>query len=478
MGDGSVDQIMKVGDILRLSQAGSPSTLPLQAGERYVSNIQLDGICQVHKEVEYNPYLNPRPAQTDAQGKKLDYSGFYAGCEEEERNARIHHVTGDDYYEPGHFGAVYEKWAQLHERENHTFPVMGTNGLEAIPAFHEGSSEVSQGRAITHEEFAQGAAVCMLSEDTARNNHLSVGDKVNLPLMCARIGGSYIYYYDSPLLNADGEFYETFWEQEYEIVGLFTGANPVYSNDYYEDIWEDMFIIPIKSVGASFEDNISEWNTPSRQQATFQIPNGSIEEFDAALHENVPEAANLSITYDDRGYTEVMKSLKNSRDMAFLLLMGGVLAALAIIALLLYFFVVKEKKRTAIERSLGMSKAQCRLSLLGGLLVLTAVSVAAGAVCGAFALSKAQEQPAPSAVAQEPTPEELDEQYKFSTQFSLWATGRELAEDAVIEASAPPAVYAAVPIALCLIVELLAWLVLERSFKTDPIYLLSTREAK
>ena len=61
-----------------------------------------------------------------------------------------------------------------------------------------------------------------------------------------------------------------------------------------------------------------------------------------------------------------MKPLRVSRDMSQLLLVGGVLAALAILALLLYFFVVKEKKRTAIERSLGMSKRQCRVSLLAG----------------------------------------------------------------------------------------------------------------
>lgn len=473
-GDGSEDKQMNVGDTFILSQRGDRNKVALKAGERYVSNINMFGMCQTHSQQEYWTYIRPHSEQHGADGKAIDKGVFG-----ESPHGRIDHVTGGDFYEPGNMGGIYEKWVEVHKMENHMFPVLGATSLAALPSFHDESAKISQGREITPEEFAEGALVCMLPENTARTNHLSVGDKVKLPLTCVSYGFTGAFYYDYPLLNADGEFYDVFWEQEYEIVGVYSGATTQVSvNNYDMDLDTDMFIIPVNSVGASWEDNIAEWNVPSRYQATFQIPNGTITEFDETLKTNVPEAAALSITYDDRGYTEVMKSLRNSRDMAYLLLLGGILAALAIVALLLYFFVVKEKKRTAIERSLGMSKAQCRVSLLGGLLVLTVLSVAVGAMCGTFALSKVQEQPALSAITQEPTPEELDEQYKFSTQFSLWATGRELAEDAVIEASAPIAVYAVVPIVLCLIVELLAWLLLERSFKTDPIYLLSTRESK
>ena len=94
------------------------------------------------------------------------------------------------------------------------------------------------------------------------------------------------------------------------------------------------------------------------------------------------------------------------------------------------------------------------------------------------ALSLVREEPKSASVAAEPGPEELDAQYKFSTKFSLWAKGRELAEDAEIEAEAPVTVYLIAPLGLCLLIGLLAWLLLQRSFGTDPIYLLSTRETK
>ena len=470
-GDGSKDKKMEVGDIFILSQARSRTKVPLEVGEKYVCNAHLMGICQTHGQQEYGMYIQPHTNQCDTKGEKID-TALYG----DDIYQRIHHVTGDDFYEPGHMGDIYEKWVKIHEMENSLFPVLGTSSLTELPSYHDKTMQVTKGREITPEEFAEGALVCMLPEKTATVNRLSVGDKIKLPLTCAIYGGDNTLYDDFPLLNAEGEFYDVFWEQEYEIVGLYTGEGTIRDTTEYNDISLDMFIIPINSVGASWDNIIAGWYPPSKLQTTFQIPNGTIQEFDEALRENVPEVANLQVTYDDRGYTEVMKSLNDSRDMAYLLLLGGILAALAIIALLLYFFVVKEKKRTAIERSLGMSKKQCRVSLLGGLAVLTAASVIVGTVLGTAALSLVREEPKSASVAAEPGPEELDAQYKFSTKFSLWAKGRELAEDAEIEAEAPVTVYLIAPLGLCLLIGLLAWLLLHCSFWTDPIYLLSTGE--
>ena len=67
----------------------------------------------------------------------------------------------------------------------------------------------------------------------------------------------------------------------------------------------------------------------------------------------------LQLTFDDNGYSKVVGGLENLRTAAIILFAAGLLSALAILVLLLYFFIVKQKKRTAIERSLGMSKNQC-----------------------------------------------------------------------------------------------------------------------
>ena len=48
--------------------------------------------------------------------------------------------------------------------------------------------------------------------------------------------------------------------------------------------------------------------------------------------------------------------------------------------------------RTAIERSLGMSKRQCLWSLLSGILLLSLLGILAGSVAGYFGMSQAAEQ--------------------------------------------------------------------------------------
>lgn len=493
LGMNNNDHDMKVGDVFPLCQECSADHVcPLKVGERYVSTISnYSGDCPEHGE-EYWAYVAPHSSQYDAQGNYIGYEGFFtegrvtADGEPLTQRDAITRVTGDHFYEEGQPGNMYMKWVEIYEKEDCTFTTLPINSLELLSDWHEGIAKTSTGREITPEEFETGAAVCMVPQEFATINQLRVGDKINLPFLCSYYGDtSWSAYqgslpYEFSLFDANGDWYEPFWEQEYEIVGIYS--------DYLQSVWIDTFIIPAKSVGASDENNIANFDPMTKKVASFQIPNGTITKFDAALKAAVPGSEYLDITYDDRGYSEIMKSLNTSRNMAFLLLLAGVLAALAIVALLLYFFVAKEKKRTAIERSLGMTKRQCRVSLLAGLMVLTVAATGLGSLGGVVALDRVQASAEPAASSSPSSsqsiigapstaidPDELDRQYTYDTRYSLWAKNRILAENAEIEAEAPGAVYFAVPLSICLLVLVLALALLARSFHIDPIYLLSSK---
>ena len=149
--------------------------------------------------------------------------------------------------------------------------------------------------------------------------------------------------------------------------------------------------------------------------------------------------------------------------------MAGILAALAIVALLLYFFVVKERRRTAIERSLRMSKRQCRVSILARVMVLTVIAASLGSLCGGMTLEKTQE----TNVELEST--DID-QYTYDTRYSLWAKNRELAEKVEIEVETPKTLGFAIPVALLVLIWVLATALLEKNLRIDPIYLLGSKE--
>ena len=111
-----------------------------------------------------------------------------------------------------------------------------------------------------------------------------------------------------------------------------------------------------------------------------------------------------------------------------------------------FFFIVKQKKRTAVERSLGMSKKQCRKSLIAGVLILTLAAAIVGSACGAVILNTMDSN------------DDITETTEFSTDYSLWAANKPAAEveldtaDVIVTAS----LYIAIPILLVLFVYLLA----------------------
>lgn len=465
---------LQAGEHITVCQCWDFTHYPMEAGEKYVAHLYYDLPCDEHGIFEYKVYTRPHSNQVDRVGSYIDKGNFPSDIDWDYYSPtypEIAHVTGEDFYEKGNSGYRFVQWAKQVENISGYFTALPTNSLELLPSWHNGNIALQMGREITQEEFDSGAMVCMVPKEFADKNLLRVGDKVKLPFMCSVYADLNIFAgglsWGISLLDADCEFYEPFFEGEYEIVGL-VDVVPRYD----VEAGRDVFIIPAKSVTASDEGHMVYGGHMSSNTTSFQIPNGSIEKFNTVLHATLGTSIDdLTITYDDRGYSEIRKSLDNSRKMAFLLLLGGVMAALSIVALLLYFFVAKEKKRTAIERSLGMTKRQCRVSLLAGLMILTVVATGVGSIGGMLSLDKVRE---PQAVAE--TAEERDSQYIYDTSYSPWAASRDLAEKAEITVETPMYVSYVTPVCLNLLVLALALIVMANSFRIDPIYLLSTRE--
>ena len=168
----------------------------------------------------------------------------------------------------------------------------------------------------------------------------------------------------------------------------------------------------------------------------------------------------MEITFDDNGYSQIIGGLLNMRYVAIILFAAGLLSALAILVLLLYFFIVKQKKRTAIERSLGMSKNQCRVSLVSGVVVLSAVAVILGTVCSSVLFDKVQT---------------LDltgqNEHTFSTEYSLWARDENAVETE--DAENTGALEVVIPAAMTVLTTGLSVILVNRSLKYELIEMLN-----
>lgn len=445
---------------------------PLHAGKTYIASLSIlqntHANTQTDTQIECVPGVSSPvfSSQYDKTGKKLDSKlnlSELPACEE---------VT-DDFYQSGR-GRYWLNLIETNQQIDETIPVLPTESIDLLPTFHKDEATIVKGREITEKEFQNGEAVCLITSDFAQSNELTVGDTISLPLYFANYGlePSWSFGYrwggiNFSLLNAQGELYPVFWKAKYKIVGTYrySGGKSGGPSGRTE-MARNMVIIPSKSVRASDENNIVDFGPMLETTTSFQIPNGSIAKFQAAFNKAVPESSLLEITYDDNGYEQISGDLKSTRNIAVLLGAIGFFSTLAIFMLLLYFFVVKQKKRTAIERSLGMSRRQCRLSIISGIMVLTVLATTAGSF-GSSVL-----------MGQMTTIEEAN-QTSYSSMYSIWALEEadlELIDK--VDADIPVASWYlnfAVSVLLLSFMLISSVILVNRNLDIEPIMLLSTK---
>lgn len=348
---------------------------------------------------------------------------------------------------------------------DNTIPVLPAQSLQLLAAYHENQFTVIDGREISPEEFAGGSAVCMVTHEFARVNGLQVGDTLKLPLYFAdyRDPASEIFGYGGgaitgTLLDEEDKPFEPFFEGRYEIVGIYRYTEEgKQAMPGTSEMARDMVIVPAASVTASDEKNIFASGPMLGTTTSFQLENGTIAQFEEALRQ-IPESRFLQVDYDDNGYEQVAGSLNRVQEAAVLLCGAGGFCAAAVVALLLYFFIVKQKRRTAIERSLGMSKRQCRVSLLSGLFALTVCACALGGLGSRVFFDRVQIGG-------------VEASMDFSTKYSTWAS-EDSAEKIEPDTEDSKAVSVVVPLGLTAFTLLAGLALVERNLRVEPVGLL------
>ena len=345
---------------------------PLEAGKTYVAytNVIVNHHENAKSSIEYALIAAERSTQCDAGGNLLV----------SDRQTRTFDEVTAGFYETER-GQYWLELSKALSMWDTTAPVLPVTDTALLPSFHDRTVYVREGRTFSAEDLENGAAVCLVSEEFARKNGLSIGDKVELPLYGVnekdsphRTFGDGNGLRTFSLLNAQNRAYTPFWTAKYEIIG----------------------------------------------------------------------------------------GLFNMRYVAIILFAAGLLSALAILVLLLYFFIVKQKKRTAIERSLGMSKNQCRVSLVSGVVVLSAVAVILGTVCSSVLFDKAQTLDLTGQT-----------EHTFSTEYSLWARDENAVETE--DAENTGVLEVVIPAAMTVLTAGLSVILVNRNLKQEPIELLSAR---
>lgn len=264
-------------------------------------------------------------------------------------------------------------------------PVTPVSDLQLLQPFHDGDAVLVEGREMEQAEYESGAKVCLISQKFAKLNGLQAGDRLPLEF--------YFADYKYPLceiawtsgglnaeaLDADGNVLDAFQKSEYKIVGIYSYSVTLTNNPHA--LAANQIFVPENSISENFEDHVLEHGPMQAYNTSFRIKNGSAERFMEEFSK-LPESSLMEIEFDDGGYGTFASGIKNIRIVAGVLFFAGFALLSATIAFLMYFLILKQRRRTAIERALGMTKRQCIVSLLGGIVVLTAVCGTLGAGIG------------------------------------------------------------------------------------------------
>ncbi len=331
----------------------------------------------------YLTFLSMNPVNAD---KHEDFEGTeYMPLRLYENQARLWYEVTEDFYGTEE-GIRWEKIADMLKLcYESMLPVTPVSDLQLLRPFHDGDAVIEEGREIDPSEYESGAKVCLVPQKFAKQNDLRTGDHFPLqfyfadyqyPLCQVGLGNGGL---DMEALDADGNILEPFQESEYEIIGIY--SYPVVLTSDPHAFVNNQIFVPENSITEDFQDHVVGRGPMQAYNTSFRIKNGSaarfLEEFS-----KLPESSLLEIEFDDGGYETFASKMKNTRIVAAVLFFAGFALLLATIAFLMYFMIWKQRRRTAVERALGMTNRQCAVSLLSGIVLLTAVCGTAGAAIG------------------------------------------------------------------------------------------------
>lgn len=351
----------------------NPNPVILEQGKTYIVSL-IKGYTSHSTESDEYVFNTLDSDQYTKDGKEVEKS--FEPMEIEE-------VT-EGFYETER-GKQWLRVLDEHYMNANMIPVQPVDRTDILMDFYTGKAYIEQGRDISEKEYEQGRDVCLIRSEFAKKNELNVGDKITLPLTYATYQSPGLAfssdghgYLSHSLINAKGELYQPFDSDEYEIVGIYQEKIKEYRAD---TIGFNEVIVPWDSVTGNWEDHIVGRTQMRHFNTTFQIENGKIDEFRKAWKKQ--EIDNLEIKFYDKGYSKMKEGIENRRITAYMFLSGGVSMGLLILVFFCHLFISKQELRTAIERMLGMTKRQCTVSLLSGLLFLAALGAVAGSGAGA-----------------------------------------------------------------------------------------------
>ncbi|MBO4675931.1 MAG: hypothetical protein J5633_00135 [Oscillospiraceae bacterium] len=288
----------------------------------------------------------------------------------------------DNYLEGEDFAPLREL-IKITSDDWHTLDVVYANDMSVIRRAADLRLVPVQGRFLEPEDA--GKAVCVVNEDFAYANGLSLGDTLRLKL------GDYPVEQHVSLgavASTRGRYAKNWTEQEFTVIGTWRDVNQgKYLTEDYIWAYSDSTVF----VPGSFLPEGAKRGEHTPGDVTLLIDADAMNAF---VENELPrlEAEGWITYWNDRGWPQMEEELRLVVQAAWYKLLAFGAATLLVIALTVYLFISRRSRDYAILRALGMEKGGSGKSLTIPLLCLTLAAVIPGAAAALLWYSRGGEQ--------------------------------------------------------------------------------------
>ena len=288
--------------------------------------------------------------------------------------------TGEAFLQEAE-GQIWKETLEYMEISNHGFPVLAVDKLGYQVAFARGDSRITEGRDFTQEELTRESRVCIISENLAVGNGLSVGDTIpmqtygydpNIEIVQREIAlGT---RFPSAAIYSDVTGFTSQME-EYTIVGIYRQNNAWENQDDVYGLTPNVIFVPKGSISGDFRLG---------NQGIFYtlvLHNGKMKEFQKLQTQaGYPD---LFICMDG-GYTEIASGLDTYEGVAAKALYIGAGGSAVILLLFLVLCPLQQRKNLFLMGSLGTSPGGKIRHIFVSTMALMVPGVVLGVLTGAL----------------------------------------------------------------------------------------------
>jgi ABC-type antimicrobial peptide transport system permease subunit len=246
------------------------------------------------------------------------------------------------------------------------FPMTYTNDLINIPDFFNGVAMIINGRPFIQQEYDSGGKVCIISQELAAEESVSIGDKINISVT------DYVPFRDfrnESMFNQNYDFNTTYVPEEaYTVIGFYkTKNNDTNDPQYFNN---NTIFVPLKSCPAQLspENSLKDYYT-FKTSFVLSSPDKKYELLEDLKARNF-NFDKFNIMVYDQGYEQIRMILKNMMDSSINLLLICAVTIVLILALLVYLFLIRRKREFALMRVMGETKHKASLIFYLGILMI------------------------------------------------------------------------------------------------------------